>query len=74
MTSRYNLFRSVYDDLVQSGELSEDEFDERVLTPAKRIDRAGWWIDNRDASAAELLELVADPGDRASTSGNENPY
>lgn len=45
LTSRYNLFRSVYDDLVQSGELSEDEFDERLLTPAKRIDRAGWWID-----------------------------
>lgn len=74
LTSRFHLFRSAYDELVQSGELTEDEFDEKILTPAKRIDRAGWWIDNRDASATELLELIADPGERASTGGNENPY
>lgn len=74
LTSRHALLRAAYAEQVEAGLLSEDEFDQQVLEPAKQIDFAGWWIDNREASVAELMELVNDPGERASSGGNENPY
>lgn len=74
LTSRHALLRAAYAEQVEAGEMSEDEFDQQILEPAKKIDFAGWWIDNREASVAELMELVNDPGERASGGGNENPY
>lgn len=74
LTSRHALLRAAYAEQVEAGEMSEDEFDQQILEPAKQIDFAGWWIDNRESSTEELIGLVNDPGERASSGGNENPY
>lgn len=74
LTSRHALLHTAYSEQVEAGVMSEDEFDLQILEPAKRIDFAGWWIDNRESSTAELMELVSDPGERASSGRNENPY
>lgn len=71
---RHGLLRSAYSELVESGEKTEDEFDTEVLELVRRIDRAKWWIDNRECDTAELLELLADPGEATSGTFNENPY
>lgn len=71
---RHGLLRSAYAELVESGQKTEGEFDAEVLELVRRIDRAKWWIDNRECGTAELLELLADPGEAASGTLNENPY
>jgi len=42
---------------------TDDEFEARVLVPARRITSASWWIDQRDADAEDIAELVVDAGD-----------
>lgn len=59
---RAELIRGAYEVLVESGELSDAEFEEQVLVTARPLDRARWWIDNKDAAAEDLPELLADPG------------
>lgn len=49
---RYKLLRDGYDALVQEGELDDADFDAQVLEPARRIDLAKWWIDNRESTTA----------------------
>lgn len=71
---RHGLLRSAYSELVESGQKSEAEFDTHVLELVRTIDRARWWIDNRECDTTELLVLLADPGEAASGSLNENPY
>lgn len=39
---------------------------------ARTITRAGWWIDQRDAEGADLLELLDAAAD--DDRGTENPY
>ncbi|NLA65725.1 MAG: hypothetical protein GX862_07340 [Leucobacter sp.] len=74
LTVRSGLLRAVYEDRVQSGDMDEEAFDEQVLQPTRQIDYAGWWIDNREATSDTLLELIADPGDKATQGSTENPY
>ncbi|WP_053384996.1 hypothetical protein [Leucobacter celer] len=69
---RYELLRDAYTGLVQEGEHSEDDFEDQVLEPARKIGRAKWWIDNRDSTSAMLIELLADPGTEPDE--NENPW
>lgn len=57
---------------MHAGALSESEFDEQVLTLARRIDVAKWWIDNRSLTPGAIREALADPGIEATQ--NENPY
>ncbi|MFV0433838.1 MAG: hypothetical protein ACK5LO_07660 [Leucobacter sp.] len=57
---------------MQAGTMGESEFETTIIEPARLVDRAGWWIDNREATSRELPELVADPG--IENLGNENPY
>lgn len=71
---RFKLLRDAYEELVQEGDLEESEFDEQVLTLARGIGVAKWWIDNREATTAGLLELLADPGLPEDEHSNENPY
>lgn len=71
---RYVQLQAVYAELVESDGLSDDEFDSQVLELARKVDRAKWWIDHKDADVTELLELLADPGTSASGTLNENPY
>lgn len=71
---RYGLLQAAYAELVEIGGLSDDEFDSQVLEFARKVDRAKWWIDNKDVDVTELLELLADPGSSASGTLNKNPY
>lgn len=66
---RYKLLKAAYEDLVQSEGMSEPEFEEAILEIARRIAGARWWIDNREATSTELIELLKDPGVELS----ENP-
>lgn len=59
---RFKLLRSAYEELVQDGDQSETDFEDRVLEPARGIGRAKWWIDNREATPEMIIELLADPG------------
>jgi len=68
---RHQLVRDAYTALVIEGELSEDQWQE-VEAQARGIDRASWWIDQREADPGDLPELLgaATDADRAT----ENPY
>lgn len=59
---RQELIRGAYEALVQTDLLTEEDFKGQVLIAARPLDRARWWIDNRDMSPADLPELLADPG------------
>jgi len=71
---RYQLMSSAYDYALESG-LEESEFIDAVETPARRITRASWWIDQRDMDPADVPELVdSATSDPAVDTGTENPY
>jgi len=72
LTVRYELIQAAYEGLVQSEQLTEDEFDEQVLVPVRRVDYAGWWIDVKDNTTEELLSDLTDVNDKFLAS--ENPY
>lgn len=59
---RQQLLHGAYTALVEEGDLDDADYEATVLEPARPIDRARWWIDNRDIDAADLPELLADPG------------
>jgi hypothetical protein len=67
--SRHAVLTVAYDALVVTGGLAEDDWAAMIEEPARRIDRASWWIDNRAAEPAEIAELVeaARHGDAVST-------
>ncbi|WP_189866728.1 hypothetical protein [Streptomyces poonensis] len=69
--SRHQLMVAAHTALVAEGTWDEADWaqlEEKVRT----ITRAGWWIDQRDADGADLLELLeaATEADR----GTENPF
>jgi hypothetical protein len=69
--SRHHLMTAAHTALVAEGTWAEADW--AVLEEkARTITRAGWWIDQRDAEGADLVELL----DAASESdrGTENPY
>jgi len=59
---RQQLLRGAYTALVEEGDLDDADYEATVLEPARPIDRARWWIDNRDIDPVDLPELLADPG------------
>ncbi|WP_370667170.1 hypothetical protein [Streptomyces sp. IBSBF 2507] len=69
--SRHQLVTAAYSALVSEG--TWDEADWAVLEDKIRtVDRAGWWIDQRDAEGSDLPELL----DAATSddTGTENPF
>lgn len=72
-TIRNSLILNAHTALVEDNdsELTEDEFTARILEPAQRILRAGWWIDNREQEPQDLEELVNDVAEENVT---ENPF
>lgn len=70
---RVELIQAAHDNLVMGSDavMSEEEFDSKILEPAKLIRRAGWWIDNKDTDAEDLEELVNDVEERDTC---ENPF
>lgn len=72
--ARYELLRGAYAELVEASDMDDADWDAQILEPARRISRAGWWIDNREATPSMLVELLADPGKIESGIENENPF
>jgi len=68
---RHQLVSAAYTELVLEGELGEATWQE-IEDQARTVDRASWWIDQREAAPGDLPELLAAAGDAARTS--ENPY
>lgn len=71
---RNDLIIGAHSDLTEGDDpaMTEDEFDARILTPARKITRAGWWMDNSEALSEDLEELVSTALDEGDT--NENPF
>ncbi|MFF2277933.1 hypothetical protein [Agromyces sp. NPDC058126] len=74
MRARHELLEAAYKQLVEPGTLTEDEYAEQVTAKARLIDRAGWWIENRDIAGADLPEILADPGVLVEAASTENPF
>lgn len=72
LTVRHDLLRAAYTALVEAGELDDADFTVQILDPAAMLDRAGWWIDNRDQDPATLPDLLADPGTLTAGATTEN--
>lgn len=72
-TSRHRLLKAGYEALVEEGDWDEEDFEGKVLVPARRIDSPGWWVDNKDADAADLEELVSTALEDESAVLSENP-
>ncbi|MCC2275572.1 hypothetical protein ACMATS_24665 [Streptoverticillium reticulum] len=69
--SRHQLMTAAHTALVIEGTWDEADWAE-LEEKARSVTRAGWWIDQRDAQGADLLELLdaATEQDR----GTENPF
>lgn len=71
---RHNLMAAGHDYAQEIGVCDED-FAQQVEQPARRINSASWWIDQRDAEGDDLPELVQDGAFQpAAPTGLENPY
>ncbi|MGW1015457.1 hypothetical protein [Streptomyces niveus] len=69
--SRHQLMTAAHTALVTEGTWAEEDW--AVLEEkARTVTRAGWWIDQRDAEGADLLELLEAAGE--TDRGTENPY
>ncbi len=69
---RYDALQLLHEELVQSERMAEDEYDEKVTTLARRINRAEFWIEHKESSVDDFLLDLADPGDQ--NIGTENPF
>lgn len=58
---RFDLLENAQADLVPA-RVDAATFDSEVLGKARKINSAHWWINQRDASTDDLLQLLADPG------------
>ncbi|GJF32648.1 hypothetical protein KNE206_53480 [Kitasatospora sp. NE20-6] len=69
--TRHQLMTAAYKVLVVEGELTDEQW-QQAEDRARTVDRAGWWIDQREAEAADLPELLdaATDADRIT----ENPF
>jgi len=69
---RHRLLRMAYTELVEEGDLEDDAFADRIVTPVRGIYAARWWIDNREVESVDELEAVlADPGTAAASTEND---
>lgn len=74
---RNNMVMNAHEELVRgdNAAMTEEQFEERVLDPARKIVNAGWWMDNVDAEPEDLEELVTTALDDAvAGTVNENPF
>jgi len=69
---RQELVQGAYAALVESEQMTEADFQEQVLKAARPLDRARWWIDNREQGPADFPELLADPGTVEAVASTEN--
>lgn len=69
--SRHQLMCAAHTALVVEGTWDEADWAE-LEEKARTVTRAGWWIDQRDADDADLLELLDAATDQ--DRGTENPF
>ncbi|MFF7337392.1 hypothetical protein ACFZAT_08620 [Streptomyces sp. NPDC008163] len=69
--SRHQLMTAAHNALVLEGSWDDDDW-QKLEERARKIGRAGWWIDQRDAEGSDLEELL----DAATEQdhGTENPF
>ena len=74
-TSRNQLIMGAFEELVRGEDatLTEEEFEERYLVPARLITSARWWIDYNDTEVEDLLECLTTAVDEGEDI-NENPF
>ncbi|MET9556812.1 hypothetical protein [Streptomyces sp. NPDC006645] len=68
---RHQLVTAAHTVLVVEGVWDEADWAE-LEEKARTVTRAGWWIDQRDAEGADLVELLEAAGE--SDRGTENPF
>ncbi|WP_207230282.1 hypothetical protein [Streptomyces albidoflavus] len=69
--SRHQLMTSAHKALVIEGGWGEAGWAE-LEEKARKVGRAGWWIDQRDAEGADLVELLDSATEQ--DQGTENPF
>lgn len=72
---RDSVVKNAFEELVRGEDaaMTEAEFEERIMTHARMITRAGWWMDNSDAEPEDLEELVSTAlDDEEHFNGSEN--
>ena len=73
-TVRHRLIVAAHDHAAGIG-VSDDDFAEQVEAPARRVRSARWWLDQGDAEADDIPELVQDgASEPAAQTGSENPF
>ncbi|MDH6111319.1 hypothetical protein P3T36_003343 [Kitasatospora sp. MAP12-15] len=70
---RHLLVTGAYRVLVVEGSLDEGDW-QQLEDQARTVDRASWWIDQREASPTDLPELLAAAVNDADARTSENPY
>lgn len=71
---RMDLLVRAHKHLVIDEEVSEEEFDERVLNFTRKIGHARWWFDNKDADGEDVEELVSTAYHDEDQVTEENPF
>ena len=73
---RFSVLDHAHQKLVEEGELSEEDFEERIMVHARKITFASWWFDNKDNDPEDLEELVSNAIDEEPDKviETENPY
>ncbi|MEU9074571.1 hypothetical protein AB0D22_07795 [Kitasatospora sp. NPDC048538] len=68
---RHQLVTTAYQKLVTEGDVTEEQW-QAIEERARTVDRAGWWVDQREAAPGDLPELLdaATDADRST----ENPF
>jgi hypothetical protein len=71
--SRHSILSGAYEALVMEASMTDEDWATCIEEPARRITRASWWIDNRNASPADTAELIQ-AATHTAASSTENPY
>lgn len=74
--SRYEILAKALEELTagEDASMTEADFETRILVPARSVLRASWWIDNQDAEAEDIEELVSTAVTDNDTVETENPF
>lgn len=71
---RHRILGRAHELLVMEQGVTEEEFDERILNFARKISRAGWWMDQVEAEAEDVEELVTTAFHDSGETITENPF
>lgn len=55
---RFQLLSAAYEEFVQAGGMSEEDFETRYVAPARIIVAARFWLDAKDTETEDLEEII----------------